>query len=129
MTIICISVAFIISIGFLLYLITMDNETNKKIKLLKKLLNKIIKVKNRDGFIMFSGFCTFIISEFNGKDRSLLFKTLEDEILKDKYSEFPVTYYMSKYSKNMDSLFYFERNNWDIRIKWLKEVIKNYKKL
>lgn len=73
------------------------------------------------------GLCSVAISLMNNnlisiEEYCFLLSFFKEEILKECYSSYPVTYQYANYGKQ-NSGFFFKKYNWSIRIQWLEEVI------
>lgn len=115
MTTILILTVICITVGYLLYILTMHKDS-KDVKLLKKVLKLAKKELKKE--CKCSGFCSMLSFSSLESNFYYIMDILEKEILSDKYKDFPITY--------PDSAYYFKSYDWNIRVKWLKQVIKNY---
>ena len=120
-------------------IVIVKQQNNNKMKTTKQLLLLLIKtIEDQnpiDGEIIslndyhIWGLCVLIIQMNNlgiitESEDVFLSNFLENEILKEKYSNYPVTYYSCNYGEQ-NEIYYFKPKDWSIRIEWLQEIFNN----
>lgn len=93
---------------------------------IKELL-EIVLFKSKEEKDTFTGLCRYTnhlsdIKVITIKEGSYIDNFLKQHIINNDYSHYQVIYCECDYGQQ-NSLFFFKINDWEIRIKWLEEVI------